>query len=118
MPAPHYPPLAVRRALKTLGQDIREARLRRRLPAEIIAKRAFTSRPTLRRIEEGDFTVSIGIVASVLQALGMLEGLGSLASPEKDTLGLAIASEDLPKRARIRRNKPSKKVRDDNETHD
>ena len=103
MPTPHRPSAAVRRTLHTLGLDIRYARRRRGLPAAIIAERAFTSRPTLRRIEAGDHRVSIGIYAAVLQALGLLEGLGSLADPGRDEAGLAIASEKLPQRMRLRR---------------
>lgn len=105
MPTPHQPPLAVRRILKKLGQDICDARRRRGLPAEIVANRAFTSRPTLKRIEAGDYSVSIGIYASVLHALGFLDELGELASPAKDSIGLAISTENLPKRARLRRPK-------------
>lgn len=103
MPTPHRPSIAVRRALRKLGFDIRDARRRRGLPAEIIAERAFTSRPTLRRIEAGDHTVSIGIYAAVLQAMGMLEGLGTLADSSRDETGLAIALEKLPERMHVRR---------------
>lgn len=103
VPTPHRPPLAVRRALRKLGLDIRDARRRRRLPAEVVAERAFTSRPTLRRIEAGDTGVSIGIYAAVLQALGLLDGLEQLADPSRDEAGLAMASAALPKRARLRR---------------
>ena len=74
MPTPHHPSIAVRRALRKLGLDIREARRRRGLPAQIIAQRAFTSRPTLRRIEAGDHGVSIGIYAAVLQAIDATNG--------------------------------------------
>lgn len=102
MPTPHRPSVAVRRALRKLGGDIRDARRRRGLPAEIVAERAFTSRPTLRRIEEGDHGVSIGIYAAVLQALGLLEGLGQLADPAADRQGLAIAADQLPQRIRLR----------------
>ena len=107
MPTPHRPSAAVRRTLRTLGQDIRLARRRRGLPAEIVAARAFTSRPTLRRIEAGDHAVGIGIYAAVLQALGLLDGLALLAEPGKDEAGLALASERLPARARLRRPKTS-----------
>lgn len=103
MPTPHRPPLAVRRALRKLGLDIRDARRRRRLPAEVVAERAFTSRPTLRRIEAGDTGVSMGIYAAVLQALGLLDGLAELADPGRDETGLALAAAALPKRARSRR---------------
>ena len=103
MATPHKPPVAVRSALRKLGADIREARLRRGLPARVVADRAFTSRPTLRRIETGDHRVGIGIYAAVLHALGMLGALKDLADPTRDPVGLALASEQLPKRARLRR---------------
>jgi transcriptional regulator with XRE-family HTH domain len=103
MATPHRPPIAVRRSLAKLGHDIRDARRRRGLPASIVADRAFTSRPSLRRVEAGDYTVSIGIYAAVLQALGLLDGLSQLADASHDTTGLALASEKLPQRARLRR---------------
>lgn len=102
MSTPHRPSVAVRRALRMLGRDIRDARRRRSLPAEVVAERAFTSRPTLRRIEAGDHTVGAGIYAAVLQALGLLDGLTQLADPSRDATGLALAAESLPKRARLR----------------
>lgn len=103
MPTPHRPSLAVRRSLHKLGLDIRDARRRRMLPAEVVAQRAFTGRASLRRVEAGEHTVSIGIYAAVLQALGLLDGLGQLADPAKDRAGLAIASEKLPQRVRLPR---------------
>lgn len=71
----------------------------------IVADRAFTSRATLQRIEEGDPAVSMGIYAAVLHALGLLEGLARLASPARDTVGIALASEALPQRIRLKRAK-------------
>jgi transcriptional regulator with XRE-family HTH domain len=109
MPTPHRPSLAVCRSLRKLGLDIHDARRRRELPASVVAERAFTSRPTLRRIEAGDHTVSIGIYAAVLQALGLLDGMGQLADASRDATGLALASERLPKRVRLR---PSRETTD------
>ena len=103
MPTPHRPSIAVRRTLRKLGQDLRDARRRRDLPAAVVADRAFTSRPTLQRVEQGDSAVSIGIYAAVLQALGLLEGLNEIAAASRDPTGLAMAAEKLPKRARLRR---------------
>jgi transcriptional regulator with XRE-family HTH domain len=103
MATPHRPSLGVRRSLHKLGQDIRDARRRRGLPAAVVAQRAFTSRPSIRRIEAGDASVSIGIYAAVLQALGLLDGLSQLADPSRDVTGLAIASENLPERVHLRR---------------
>lgn len=105
MPTPHRSPFAVRRGLKKLGLDIKEARLRRALPASVVAARAFTSRPTLQRIEAGDPGVGIGIYAAVLHALGLLDNLGEVADASRDETGLALSASALPKRARIKSTK-------------
>lgn len=103
MPTPHHPPAAVRRALRKLGADIHDARRRRRLPMAVVAERAFTSRSTLQRIEQGDVAVSIGIYAAVLHALGLLNGLSDIADIGVDLVGQSLASAELPKRSRTRR---------------
>lgn len=103
MPTPHHPPSAVQRALRKLGADIQDARRRRHLPMEVVAERAFTSRPTLQKIEAGDTSVRIGIYAAVLQALGLLDGLSRVADISNDSVGQELASSDLPKRVYLRR---------------
>ncbi|MCY3703449.1 MAG: helix-turn-helix domain-containing protein [Rhodospirillales bacterium] len=103
MPTPHNPPAAVRRALRKLGADIRDARRRRRLPMAVVAERAFTSRSTLQRVEAGDTNVGIGIYAGVLQALGLLDGLSQIADIGNDSVGQALASAELPKHVHLRR---------------
>ncbi len=103
MPTPHTPSAAVRRALRKLGADIHDARRRRRLPMAVVAERAFTSRSTLQRIEAGDASVGIGIYASVLQALGLLEGLSEIADIGNDSVGQSLASAALPKRSHLKR---------------
>ena len=102
MPAPHYPTAATRRAIRELGIDIREARLRRNITMDILAARAFTSRATLRRVERGDPGVSIGIYAAVLHSLGLLDGLRQSASLAHDEVGRTLAAVALPQRARVR----------------
>lgn len=103
MPTPHPTSYAVRRSLKTLGLNLKEARLRRALPASVVAARAYTSRPTLQRVEAGDPGVGIGIYAAVLQALGLLDGLALLADARHDEVGLNLTASALPQRARLRR---------------
>src|SRR5262249_15283093 len=103
MPTPHRPTIAVSRSLRKLGQDLRDARRRRGLPASVVAERAFTSRPSLHRVEQGDAAVSIGIYAAVLHALGLLDRLGALAEASRDAIGIALAAERLPERVRLRR---------------
>ena len=103
MPTPHHPPAAVRRGLRKLGADIRDARRRRNLPMQVVADRAFTSRSTLQRIEAGDANVGVGIYAAVLHALGLLEGLIDSADIARDSVGQSLASADLPQRVRLKR---------------
>ena len=103
MPTPHRPSAAVRRILRKLGADIRDARRRRRLPMAVVAERAFTSRSTLQKVEAGEANVSIGIYAAVLHAIGLVDGLGEIADISHDHVGGALASGDLPKRVRLKR---------------
>lgn len=93
-------PVSVKRALRKLGGDIKSARLRRRLSAEIVAERAFITRSTLIKVEMGDPAVSIGIYATALFVLGLADGLSTLADVRADDLGLQLEEARLPKRAR------------------
>lgn len=103
MPTPHTPSAAVRRALRKLGADIHDARRRRRLPMAVVAERAFTSRSTLQKVENGEANVGIGIYASVLLALGLLDGLNQVADISNDPVGMALASAGLPKHVHLKR---------------
>lgn len=96
-----YIPLPVKRALKKLGQDLRDARKRRRIPMKLAAERAAISRATLSKIEKGDQGVSLGSYAKILFVLGMIERLIELADPAFDQLGLDLETDKLPKRIRI-----------------
>jgi transcriptional regulator with XRE-family HTH domain len=100
-------PVPVKRALRKLGQDIRDARRRRRIPVEIAAERASISRTTLSKVEKGNPGVSMGIYARVLFVLGMADRLAQLADVRTDDLGLGLADEALPER--IRRSGPPRK---------
>ncbi|MEQ7874251.1 helix-turn-helix transcriptional regulator [Sphingomonas sp. ASV193] len=90
----------VRPVLSRLGNDIRSARLRRRLAVADLAVRAGTSPSSIARLEKGDQGVAIGTLADVLVVLGLAERLGDLVDVRKDDLGLALASEQLPQRGR------------------
>ena len=94
-------PIPALRALRKLGRDLRDARRRRRIPVAPIAQRASISRTTLVKIEKGDPGVAIGIYATVLFVMGMVERLGELADPKKDdAVGLQLEEERLPQRIR------------------
>jgi hypothetical protein len=103
-------PQAVRRALRKLGADIRDARLRRRIPVAIAAERASIGRSTLHRVEKGDPNVALGIYATVLFVLGLVDRIGDLADARTDATGLHLADELLPRRIRTPKQTHGKKA--------
>jgi transcriptional regulator with XRE-family HTH domain len=90
-------PRAARQALIKLGEDITIARKKRRISTISMAERAFISRGTLYKAERGNPTVSMGVYATVLAILGLVEGLGQVADRRDDILGLDIEEDRLPK---------------------
>ena len=59
--------------LATVGEQIKLARLRRGLSAELVAERAGISRASLWKVEKGEPSVAMGIYAAVLHALNNLD---------------------------------------------
>lgn len=90
--------------LKTMGEQIKLARLRRRLPADLVAERAGISRATLGSIEKGAPSVSIGMYAAVLHSLNNMDS-DLLKIAKDDELGRKLQDLELltPKRAPKRR---------------
>lgn len=85
--------------LNQMGEQIRLARLRRHLSAELVAERAGISRMTLSNIEKGSSSVAIGSYAAVLHALnGMDKDL--LLVAKDDELGRKLQDLELPTRRR------------------
>jgi transcriptional regulator with XRE-family HTH domain len=101
-------PLPVQRALRKLGQDLRDARLRRRIPTALMAERASISRTTLNKVEKGHPGVSFGNYATVLFVLGLSDRIGDLADVRSDIVGLELDAERLPRRIRGGRRKASR----------
>ena len=96
---------AVQRLLEELGENIRLARLRRRLSAQLVAERAGMSRTTLRAIEEGKAGVTIGAYANALHCLGLEKDLALIA--RDDVLGRKLQDAGLPTKARAPKRKRS-----------
>jgi transcriptional regulator with XRE-family HTH domain len=94
----------VGRLLTELGQNVRLARQRRKLSAELVAERAGMSRPTLRAVERGDAGVTLGAVANVLHSLGLVDDLARVA--RDDELGRTLEDAQLQAKQRVRRPKP------------
>lgn len=87
-----------RRILTEMGENIKLARLRRKLSSEQVAERANISRPTLLSIEKGKPTVSIGSYLSVLQVLGLENDFLLIA--KDDELGRKLQDAQILTNAR------------------
>lgn len=81
-------------AIERLGADLAVARLRRKESLNTWAKRMGVSVPTLQRLEAGDPSVGIGIVATALWLIQRDGELGKLASPEHDLGAMELSVRD------------------------
>ena len=88
-----------KKILAGLGENIKLARLRRKLSAEQVSERANITRPTLLAIEKGLPTVSIGSYIQVLFVLGLAEDLLKVASDDELGRKLQDAKLIIKKRA-------------------
>lgn len=93
-----------KRILNEMGDNIKLARLRRKLSSEQVAERANISRPTLSAIEKGSPSVSIGSFLLVLQVLGLEKDFLLLAKDDELGRKLQDANISISKRAPKRKN--------------
>ncbi len=101
MPSKTKLPIPVMKALRKLGQDLSDARRRRRITMALMAERAGISRATLWKIEKGNPATAMHGYAAVLFVLGMTERLKDLVDASYDLVGRALEEERLPKRVRL-----------------
>lgn len=87
------------RALRELGQRLKDARLRRRFSMDTVCVRADISRPTLYKIEKGEPSVAFAAYIQVLRVLGLLDDLALIA--KEDAVGRRLQDESMtrPRRA-------------------
>lgn len=96
----------IKRLLTNVGENIKLARLRRKLSAELVCERAGISRPTLRSLERGDPSVSLGVFLSVLTSLGLAQDLAAVA--RDDELGRKLEDANLQVKQRAPRRQKAK----------
>ncbi|MDP4790333.1 MAG: helix-turn-helix domain-containing protein, partial [Verrucomicrobiales bacterium] len=68
--------------LTDVGENLRLARLRRRLSAQQVADRSGISRSTLQNVEKGSPSVSMGNLLQVLVVLGLEKDFSKLGAAD------------------------------------
>jgi transcriptional regulator with XRE-family HTH domain len=91
-------PEPMKHSLRQIGKNIQIARKRRRIPLREMSERTLISIPTLRKIEAGSPSVSLGIFLQVLWTLQLHMEFELLADPTKDVIGIRKEQERLPKK--------------------
>ena len=89
-------------AARHLGTLVRQARLARRWTLFELAERARVSTATLKRIEKGEPSTSLGVWLSVFERLGLLPRLLELSDPASE----ALLNETRARRARRKQTAP------------
>jgi transcriptional regulator with XRE-family HTH domain len=94
------PPYSVEKALKSVGNNLRMARVRRKLTIEEVAAKIGTGRRAVMDAENGKASTGVGIYAALLWVYDLLPPFEELADPLKDEEGIALASRRENRRAR------------------
>lgn len=94
------------RILKELGENLRLARLRRKLSAQQVAERAGIGRTTLHLLENGSAGTSMGRLVAVLSVLGLQGDLQKVGLD--DILGRKLEDARL---SETRRRAPKKSTK-------
>ena len=94
---------SLRKVLTELGENIKLARLRRKLSGEQVAERANISRVTLWQVEKGSASVAMGIYCQVLFVLGLDKDLLKVAAD--DALGRKWQDAELEVKERAPKKK-------------
>jgi transcriptional regulator with XRE-family HTH domain len=89
-------------AIEKLGADLAVARLRRKESLASWAKRLGVSISTLQRLEAGDPTISVGIIASALWLMNCDGAIGELAAPVNDRGALELEVREAEELGRAR----------------
>lgn len=93
-------PQEVASAVQRLGENVRLARVRRRLSQEELAQACGITRKTLYALEKGASGASIATAFTVLWKLGLLGTAVALADPDADEHGKILEAARRPRRVR------------------
>jgi len=94
------PPYAVERAIKSLGFNIKTARIRRNLTRSDVAEKIGVNRRVVADAENGKPSTAIAVYVGLLWALDLVDQLSPVADPAKDAEGSALALARAPSKVR------------------
>ena len=94
------PPYEVEKLIGKLGTNLRTARLRRGLTIKDVADKIGTGVRSISDAESGKPSASIVTYYALLWVYGLLEQIEDIAEPTQDIVGLTLASQKDPKRAK------------------
>jgi transcriptional regulator with XRE-family HTH domain len=95
-------PPQLKRALRSLAEDIATWRKLRGLTQAQLADRSDVARTTVNRLENGDGGVSTENLLRVLRGLGILDSLSRAVDPYESDVGRLRSEQRLPERVRPR----------------
>ena len=93
------------RALRQMAENLKTARLKRRIAIKDFADRVGVSARTIMRLEKGDDGVSTGTLAMACLVLGEIDRVSDLLDPASDDTALLLERNTLPKRIAAKRRK-------------
>ena len=99
---PRPTPIAVTRALGTVGDHVRTWRKLNHLTIDQVAARANVSPDTVARLEAGR-GASLGKTLTILRVLGILDQVVTAVDPMSTDVGRLRADQQLPQRVRNKR---------------
>lgn len=85
------PPYPVEDAIKTLGANLRTARLRRGLTMQEIGEKIGAGTRAVADAEKGKPSTAIAVYVGLLWALDLIDQMQEVAAPENDKEGLALS---------------------------
>jgi transcriptional regulator with XRE-family HTH domain len=95
--------------MKMIGSNIRTARINRNMTIKELANRVHVDEKTISRLESGQPSTNLKNLISILIVFGLEDGLYTIANPQDDEVGKALAS----KRQRVRVRNINMRIDDD-----
>ena len=95
--------------LVQIGSNIKTARMNRNMTISELANRVHVDEKTISRLESGKPSSNLKNLISILVVFGLEDSLLSIANPQNDEVGKALAT----KKVRVRANNKSEDISDD-----